>query len=53
MEKEMNKIPDIIDTAEALSLKMNAMKEAQKNLLLILKNRWTKFLKLLQLLPIK
>ena len=30
MEKEMNKIPDIIDTAEALSLKMNAMKEAQK-----------------------
>ena len=26
----MNKIPDIIDTAEALSLKMNAMKEAQK-----------------------
>src|SRR5699024_7829027 len=30
MEKEMNKIPDIIDTDEALSLKMNAMKEAQK-----------------------
>ncbi|CVI72762.1 Aldehyde-alcohol dehydrogenase [Clostridiales bacterium CHKCI001] len=30
MEKEMKTIPDIIDTPEALSLKMNAMKEAQK-----------------------
>lgn len=30
MEKELKPIPDIIDTPEALSLKMKAMKEAQK-----------------------